>query len=307
MVCYQGFPRLRRGVAEWLGTLAVTTADRQGCRPPQIYREGTCANPSLRRCLRRVCSPPSRHRARSAVPGVRRALRTRRERCAGPGGRGGRGRPHHRGQQQDRRRHRSLEQPRLRARRFARGCDLRRRSEPADRPRAKPRAWQPQWSVERAGKGGRTHMPAAAPKGAVRGAQWDMKMIGATTQGSYASSPAPRRSSSASSTPASTRRIRTSRRTSTRPVAQLHDRHDRTSTARARSRPVLHDPADVDEGGHGTHVAGTVGAALNGIGVAGVAPKSTSSTCGPARTRATSSCRRASTRSPTRATTASTW
>jgi lantibiotic leader peptide-processing serine protease len=32
------------------------------------------------------------------------------------------------------------------------------------------------------------------------------------------------------------------------------------------------DPADVDEGGHGSHVAGTVGAVLNGLGIAGVAP-----------------------------------
>lgn len=32
------------------------------------------------------------------------------------------------------------------------------------------------------------------------------------------------------------------------------------------------DPADVDQDGHGTHVAGTVGAALNGLGMAGVAP-----------------------------------
>ncbi len=32
------------------------------------------------------------------------------------------------------------------------------------------------------------------------------------------------------------------------------------------------DPADVDNGGHGTHVAGTVAAAKNGIGVSGVAP-----------------------------------
>ena len=32
------------------------------------------------------------------------------------------------------------------------------------------------------------------------------------------------------------------------------------------------DPATVDEGGHGTHVAGTVAAAKNGIGVSGVAP-----------------------------------
>ncbi|MET0135230.1 MAG: S8 family serine peptidase [Kibdelosporangium sp.] len=32
------------------------------------------------------------------------------------------------------------------------------------------------------------------------------------------------------------------------------------------------DPADVDNGGHGTHVAGTVAAAANGFGVSGVAP-----------------------------------
>lgn len=35
------------------------------------------------------------------------------------------------------------------------------------------------------------------------------------------------------------------------------------------------DPADVDENGHGTHVAGTVGAAVNGLGIAGVAPEVT--------------------------------
>ena len=35
------------------------------------------------------------------------------------------------------------------------------------------------------------------------------------------------------------------------------------------------DPADVDENGHGTHVAGIVGAAVNDLGVAGVAPKVT--------------------------------
>ena len=32
------------------------------------------------------------------------------------------------------------------------------------------------------------------------------------------------------------------------------------------------DPADVDENGHGTHVASTIGSPINGIGIAGVAP-----------------------------------
>lgn len=36
--------------------------------------------------------------------------------------------------------------------------------------------------------------------------------------------------------------------------------------------PTCIDPVDTDQGGHGTHVSGTVGAARNGIGVEGVAP-----------------------------------
>ncbi len=35
------------------------------------------------------------------------------------------------------------------------------------------------------------------------------------------------------------------------------------------------DPADVDENGHGTHVAGTIASPINGIGMAGVAPNVT--------------------------------
>jgi lantibiotic leader peptide-processing serine protease len=39
--------------------------------------------------------------------------------------------------------------------------------------------------------------------------------------------------------------------------------------------PTCIDPANVDENGHGTHVAGIVGAASNRLGTAGVAPKAT--------------------------------
>jgi lantibiotic leader peptide-processing serine protease len=39
--------------------------------------------------------------------------------------------------------------------------------------------------------------------------------------------------------------------------------------------PSCKDPATVDDGGHGTHVAGIVGAAYNGFGIAGVAPDAT--------------------------------
>jgi len=35
------------------------------------------------------------------------------------------------------------------------------------------------------------------------------------------------------------------------------------------------DPADVDDNDHGTHVASTIGSPLNGLGIAGVAPKAT--------------------------------
>ena len=37
--------------------------------------------------------------------------------------------------------------------------------------------------------------------------------------------------------------------------------------------PSCVDPVGEDDGGHGTHVAGTIGAAMNGLGVSGVAPK----------------------------------
>ena len=65
-----------------------------------------------------------------------------------------------------------------------------------------------------------------------------------------------------------------------RPEPQLHHRHPggrqrrRRSTGRARS-PSCVDPPNVDDDGHGTHVASTIASPVNGFGIAGVAPKAT--------------------------------
>jgi lantibiotic leader peptide-processing serine protease len=41
----------------------------------------------------------------------------------------------------------------------------------------------------------------------------------------------------------------------------------------ACEHPSCVDPADEDDNGHGSHTAGTVAAAVNGLGIAGVAPR----------------------------------
>ena len=74
------------------------------------------------------------------------------------------------------------------------------------------------------------------------------------------SGPPARASPSASSTPASTPRTRTSPRTSAGRCPATSRWTSRRSTGRARSATCI-DPADVDDGGHGTHVAGTIAAA----------------------------------------------
>ena len=95
-----------------------------------------------------------------------------------------------------------------------------------------------------------------------------------------------------------------------RPQPQLHHRHpgDRRGLRR-RSGRLLRGP-----GGRRTRTATAPTSPapsprrVNGIGIAGVAPERRRwSTSAPARTPASSSCSRRSTRSPTPATTASTW
>jgi subtilisin family serine protease len=122
--------------------------------------------------------------------------------------------------------------------------------------------------------------PAAAPNAATPGdplasLQWDMQMMHATVDGSYREQQG-------------TRDVRvgiidTGIDASHPDIAPNFDADlSRNFTV---DDPVIdgacstdpdgscEDPANVDEEGHGTHVAGTVGSPLNGLGIAGVAPR----------------------------------
>jgi subtilisin family serine protease len=105
--------------------------------------------------------------------------------------------------------------------------------------------------------------------------QWDMQMIGATVDGSYAVQPG-------------------SREVRVGIIDTGVDGHHPDIAPNFNARlsrnftvdiPLIDgdcatdpdgscvDPADVDEDGHGTHVASTIGSPINGLGMAGVAPK----------------------------------
>ena len=110
--------------------------------------------------------------------------------------------------------------------------------------------------------------PGAEP---LAGLQWDMRAIDATAEGSHAVQPGSRK--------VTVGVIDTGVDASHPDIAPNFDaagsRNFVTDLPEIDGPCEVEscvDPAGVDEGGHGTHVAGTIAAAANGLGVAGVAP-----------------------------------
>ena len=104
--------------------------------------------------------------------------------------------------------------------------------------------------------------------------QWDMRQIGATATGSYARNQGSKKvlvgvidTGIDGSHPdiAPNFYAKLSRNFVT----------DRPDIDGPCEHPSCQDPADEDDDGHGTHVASTIGAPINGIGIAGVAPNVT--------------------------------
>ncbi|WP_432561831.1 S8 family serine peptidase [Kineococcus sp. SYSU DK003] len=101
--------------------------------------------------------------------------------------------------------------------------------------------------------------------------QWDMQAIGATAEGSYRTQPGSKK--------VSVGVIDTGVDGSHPDIAPNFDAG--LSRNFVTDMPDIDgpcevescvDPADVDEGGHGTHVASSIGSPVNGVGIAGVAP-----------------------------------
>ena len=121
------------------------------------------------------------------------------------------------------------------------------------------------------GNGPRPNPVTGDPLGAL---QWDMQLIGATPQGSY--------KYDQGSHAVRVGIMDTGVDGSHPDIAQNFDRFlSRNFTVDNPpgiddgpcEHPSCVDPADEDDDGHGTHVASTIGSPLNGIGMAGVAPK----------------------------------
>ena len=110
--------------------------------------------------------------------------------------------------------------------------------------------------------------PAAEP---LANRQWDMRQIGATSTGSYASSPGKKgvRVGIIDTGIDGTHPDIAPNFDAERSVNFVTDIPAIDGPCEVAS---CKDPANVDDDGHGTHVASTIGSPLNGIGIGGVAP-----------------------------------
>jgi lantibiotic leader peptide-processing serine protease len=115
---------------------------------------------------------------------------------------------------------------------------------------------------------------AAVDAEPLAGLQWDMEMIHATTDGSYAvdtGNPDVLVGIIDTGIDASHPDLASNFDTA---LSRNFTVDDPLIDGTCASDPdgLCTDPANVDEAGHGTHVSGTIAAALNGIGIAGIAP-----------------------------------
>ena len=127
--------------------------------------------------------------------------------------------------------------------------------------------------------------PSAPPVGAepLASLQWDMRMIRATAEGSHAVQPGDRGvmvgiidtgiDGSHPDVAANFNAALSRNFTTDIPFDALGNEID--GPCAADPDGSCSDPANVDENGHGTHVSGSVAAAANGLGIAGVAPNVT--------------------------------
>jgi subtilisin family serine protease len=137
---------------------------------------------------------------------------------------------------------------------------------------------KPSWRDVESEKGnfhGNGPRPRPVKGDPLAGMQWDMQLIGATATGSYAHDQGSRA--------VRVGVVDTGVDGSHPDIAPNFDRFLSRNFTRDNSEPSVDDgpcehpscvdPNDEDDDGHGTHVASTIGAPLNGIGIGGVAPR----------------------------------
>jgi subtilisin family serine protease len=147
---------------------------------------------------------------------------------------------------------------------------------PSDAARVRRDAVEkPAFAYKRAAKAAKKKHAAAPADEPLAAKQWDMRMIGATPDGSYGvqqGSHAVRVGIIDTGIDGSHPDVRANFDAG---LSRNFTVDDPTIDGACTDEPdqSCEDPSNVDENGHGTHVASTIGSPLNGQGIGGVAPK----------------------------------